>query len=329
MSGKRVAALLTLLAALLLPATGTATAAGPAVQLSDSTAAKGSSLTATGTGWPAHTLVMLLVCGQSSPARGVLGGTDSCANADGRAVTTDADGRFSTALPAAAPPVPCPCVVHVATATGTARQADAALDITGHPVKPLPATTGTGTLKALAPAQLKGSSGVLTWFGAPASRTFVVTVGNSGTSAVTDPVFQVGTAHGVFAPEWDDHQWKGTLAPGQKARLELPVELSTGAHGQYTVSLRYGTAQLAQQAWPVGRPWGVALFWLLAAVVIPSAVFRVGMAVVEKVRRTETPPAPTPTKTLPLPLPWFTPDTQGRLSAPHDDHPTAGRKGTP
>ncbi|MGW7662764.1 hypothetical protein [Streptomyces sp. NPDC054756] len=61
-----------------------------------------------------------------------------------------------------------------------------------------------------------------------------------GTSPVRDPVFQVETSHGVFAPQWEERRWRGTLLPGAKARVELPVELAAGAHGAYTVSLRYG-----------------------------------------------------------------------------------------
>ncbi|QNP72306.1 hypothetical protein IAG44_24725 [Streptomyces roseirectus] len=337
---RRVAALLAALTLLL-----TATVAGiadaapqPTLKLAKSEAGKGSSLTVTGTGWPAKSLLTLLLCGRSSPERGVLGGTNSCANADGRAVTTDARGRFTRELPVVGPPVPCPCVVHAATATGPKAQADAALKVAGHEEKPLPEISGAGEIRVLTDPRLKGSSGLLTWFGAPPARTFTVTVGNAGTTPVTNPVFQVGTAHGVFAPQWDDHQWDGTLAPGQRARLELPFELGSGAHGDYTVSLRYGGKVLADRDWDVGRPWGVVLFWALVAVVVPSALFRIGMAIVDRVRprphhRTWRPlhgryrkreePAPAVERTLP----WFAPDTQGRLSAPHDDRTTPSRKG--
>ncbi|MET8981948.1 hypothetical protein ABZX85_40775 [Streptomyces sp. NPDC004539] len=329
---RRAAAALVAALVLCLTLPGAAGAApGPTVQLGKSTAGKGSSIGVSGAGWPANTLLTLLLCGQSSPARGVLGGTNSCANADGRAVTTDAQGRFSRQLPVVDPPVPCPCVVHVATATGEKAQADAVLNVAGHEEKALPEDTGTGALRVLNDPRLTGSSGLLTWFGAPPARKFTVTVGNAGTTSVTNPVFQVGTAHGVFAPEWDDHQWNGTLAPGQRAKLELPFELGSGAHGDYTVSLRYGGKILADRSWDVGRPWGVVLFWALAAIVVPSALFRIGMAVVDHVRprphrrgrAREPEPPPTVTQTLP----WFTPDTQGRLSAPHDDRTTHGRKG--
>jgi hypothetical protein len=349
----RLSAVAAVFALLLLPLAGPATAAGgPVVKLSASQAGTGGSITATGTGWRPHTLLMLLVCGRATPSRGVIGGTNSCANGDGRAVTTDAQGAFGKTLPVAEPPVPCPCVVHVATVTGAEAQADAVLQVAGHPVAPLPAENTDGRLSVLSDTRLTGSGSVLTWFGAPPSRTLVFTVGNSGTGTVKDPVFQVGSAHGVFAPQWDDRQWRGTLAPGKKAEVRLPVELSAGAHGDYTVSLRYDGSVLAEQPWGVGRPWGVTLFWLLLCLVVPAALFRIGMAVVDRVRPHRpgggTPRAahrrlPRPALRLPLALPrsrtaeappstptlpWFAPDSvpgdpAGRLSAPHSDSPTS------
>jgi hypothetical protein len=258
-------------------------------------------------------------------------------------------------------------VVHVATATGPTADADAVLKVAGHPVAPLPAESSTGRLTALTDPRLDGSGGLLTWFGAPPSRTLVLTVGNPGSSAVKDPVFRVGTAHGVFAPQWDEQQWHGTLAPGGRARIALPVELAAGAHGDYTVSLDYGGKVLAEQPWGVGRPWGVTLFWLLLCLVVPAAVFRVGMAVVDRIRPRRSgghgrgvPRLPRSAPRIPglrvtglriagrrvlgsgggrteetqptiSALPWFTPGsapgTAGRFSAPYDDR-TAGPAGS-
>ncbi|MFE6619638.1 hypothetical protein [Streptomyces sp. NPDC057740] len=357
MTGRvRIPALVTVLALLLLPMAAPSTAAAadpPSVKLSKSQAGTGGSVTVTGSGWRARALLMILICGRSVPSSGVTGGTNSCANADGRAVTTDAEGRFSRKLPVAEPPVPCPCVVHVATVTGAKAEADAIFQVAGHAVEPLPAEPAGGRLSVLTDTRLDGSSGLLTWFGAPPARTLVFTVGNVGTSPVRNPVFQVGTSHGVFAPQWEEQQWRGTIQPGRKARIELPVELAAGAHGDYTVSLKYGGKVMAEQPWGVGRPWGVTLFWILVCLVVPAAVFRVGMAVVDRVRPRQT----TRRRRLRLPgpalriaglkpraearhalasppstLPWFTPDndpgTTGRPSAPHDDG-TADRLSAP
>ncbi|MEW1929707.1 hypothetical protein [Streptomyces sp. NPDC088360] len=278
------AAVLAALVALLLPAGQAAAADKPEVTLSKAEAGKGGDITVKGEGWRPGALLMMLVCGQATPARGVPGGTNSCANDTGRAVTTDGKGTFSKKLPVAEPPKACPCVVHVATVTGEKAQADAAFKVAGHPVEPLPKQQGGGRLSVLTDTRLEGSSGVLTWFGAPPSRTFVFTVGNVGSAPVKDPVFQVGTSHGVFAPQWEEQQWRGTIAPGKKAQIKLPVELSAGAHGDYLVSLKFGGKVLAEQPWGVGRPWGVTVFWILLCVVVPAAVFRIGMAVVDKLR---------------------------------------------
>jgi hypothetical protein len=321
--------------ALLLPmAAATASAADgpPVVRLSTSQAGTGGSVTVTGEGWRPRALLMILVCGQSVPSTGVRGGTNSCANADGRAATTDAEGRFSRKLPVAEPPVPCPCVVHVATVTGAKAEADAVLQVAGHTVEPLPAESAGGRLSVLTDTRLDGTDGLLTWFGAPPARTLVFTVGNVGTSPVENPVFQVGTSHGVFAPQWAEQQWRGTIRPGRKARIELPVELAGGAHGDYTVSVKYGGKVLAEEPWGVGRPWGVTLFWILVCLVVPAALFRVGMAVVDRIRPRRTARRRAlrlPGAALRLPglrpreqarhsrrshstLPWFTPDSRRR-----------------
>jgi hypothetical protein len=348
-----VSAVVVALALVLVPlAGGPAAAAGkPTVTLSKSEAGTGGSITVSGSGWRPKALLMMLICGQSVPSRGVVGGTNSCANADGRAVTTDAKGNFSKKLPVAEPPEPCPCVVHVATVTGEKADADAIFMVAGHSVEPLPAEATGGRLSVLTDTRLEGSGGLLTWFGSPPSRELVFTVGNTGTSAIKNPVFQVGTSHGVFAPQWEEQQWRGTIAPGKKARIKLPVELSASAHGDYTVSLKYGGRMLAEQPWGVGRPWGVTLFWILLGIVVPAAVFRIGMAVVDRVRprrstgrgprhgrlrlseialrmpRLNTPSAAeTPTPTAPT-LPWFTPDADpgtpadDRFSAPQETAP--------
>ncbi|MEU0369946.1 hypothetical protein ABZ070_06705 [Streptomyces sp. NPDC006283] len=328
--GRHGLAAAVLAALLLLPAVPAAHAAPPKpdVKLSAPQAGKGGDITVSGSGWRARALLMLLVCGRSTPAQGVIGGTNSCANAGGRAVTTDSKGSFRTKLPVSEPPVPCPCVVHVATVTGEQRSVDAEFVVAGHPTAPLP-EQGGGRLAVLTATRLEGESGLLVLFGAPPTRRLEFTVGNLGTGPVTDPVFEIGTAHGVFAPQWEEQQWRGTIKPGGKARISLPVQLSAGAHGDYSVSVKYGTKVLAEQPWGVSWPWGVTVFWILLALVVPAAVFRVGMAVVDRIR----PPGPrharprragaagepadgTATATAAA-LPWFTPD-----SAPSENRPT-------
>ncbi|WP_406366951.1 hypothetical protein [Streptomyces sp. NBC_01546] len=359
--GALLAAGLAVCALALFPAPPAAADEGkPAVALSLQEAAKGTEITVTGTGWRAKTLVMLLVCGQN-----MIGGTNSCANADGAAVSVADDGHFAAQLPVVAPPKPCPCVVNVTSVNGDQSTVAAALKITDHPVAELPAESGTARLAMLTGVRLEGDDGVLTWFGAPPSRKFKVTVGNLGSAPVKDPVFQLGTAHGVFAPLWEEVRWKGSIAPGGKAEIALDVALTAGAHGDYTISLKYGETVVATQPWGVDRPYGVLLFWGLLLLVIPAAVFRVGMAVVDKVRprtappgrhrgaripeaaaavtarlpripavrgpaRAATPPPATSSATHETPtaaLPWFTPDSAPE-TAPQTSAPSENRSTT-
>ncbi|WP_405803933.1 hypothetical protein [Streptomyces sp. NBC_01187] len=295
----------------------------PGITVSKKEAGTGSGVTVRGTGWRPRTLLTLLICGQNA-----IGGTNACANAEGRAVTTGKDGGFRKKIPVTEPPEACPCVVRATTVTGAYAAADAKFKVAGHPVKPLPEERTAGRLTVLA-ARLEGDSGLLNWFGAPEQRKLVLTVGNLGADRAKDPVFEVGTAHGVLAPGWERQQWRGTVDPGKKAQVTLPVELSSGSHGDYTVAAKYGEKVLTEQPWDVGRPWGVTLFWLLLCVVVPLALFRLGMAVVDRTRprrpgqvvtdrprwkpRLRVPssrtPAPEEERPPTKPLPWFTPDT--------------------
>ncbi|MFE5546696.1 hypothetical protein ACFQ71_23090 [Streptomyces sp. NPDC056534] len=317
---RTAAALVTVLALGLLPAAPALAAPGPAVELSQAEGGKGGEVTVSGSGWKPGALLMLLICGQAAPGKGVIGGTNSCANTDGRAATVDARGAFSVKLPVSEPPKPCPCVVHVAGVTGQQDAVDREFTVAGHPVAPLPEASGDGRLAVLAAVRLDGSSGLLTWFGAPPSREIVFTVGNLGSAPVKDPVFQVGSGHGVFAPQYEERQWRGTIAPGEKALVRLPVELTAGAHGDYQVSVRYAGKVLVEQPWGVGRPWGVTLFWLLLAVVVPAALFRIGMAVVDRVR-----PATAPARLRPRARPRTTLLARLRTRAPGPARDTAPR----
>ncbi|MEV4436699.1 hypothetical protein [Streptomyces sp. NPDC049585] len=308
MRGPALALLLALVLTLAHPAAGRA-ADGPRAALDRAAAPKGASVAVTGAGWPPSALLTLLLCGQN-----MTGGTNACANADGRAVTTASDGTFRAGLPVVAPPVPCPCVVHVATVTAPAAAADAPLAVTGHPVAPLPQGSGQERLSVLE-ARLEGSGGLLTWFGAPPKRRLVVTVADLGAAPVKDPRFRLGTARGVLAPTWEERPWRGTLAPGVRQRIALDVELAAGAYGPYAVSLEYGGRLLVEQPWDVPRPWGVTLFWVLLGTVVPLALFRAGMALVDRLRpRRPAAPARAPDE-VPA-LPWFAPGSGPPAAGP-------------
>ncbi|MFI5615869.1 neocarzinostatin apoprotein domain-containing protein [Streptomyces sp. NPDC051567] len=304
----------------------------PAVALSLQEAAPGTGITVTGTGWRARTTVALLVCGQN-----MAGGTSGCANAAGAVVTVADGGRFTARLSVAAPPEPCPCVVGATSVDGDRSTVTVPLTIPGHPVAAPPAPSGTPRLAALTGVRLTGGDGVLTRFGAPPARTLRVTVANLGPVPVTDPVFRLATAHGVFAPSWEETPWKGTIAPGGRADLALPVALAAGAHGAYRLSLTHGAAVVATGSWDVDRPYGVLLFRCLLLLVVPVAAFRTGMALVDRVRPRAAPPhrpdgpgdaSRTGPHATTAASPWSVPDTAPgpvrppRTPAPSENRPT-------
>lgn len=62
------------------------------------------------------------------------------------------------------------------------------------------------------------------------------------------------------------------------------MELTAGAHGDYTVTLTYGGRSLAEEPWTEPRPRGVTLFRTLTALVAPAALYRAGLALVDRLR---------------------------------------------
>ncbi|MEZ0093431.1 hypothetical protein [Streptacidiphilus sp. EB129] len=271
---------LVLLAGLvLLPTAASASgAASPTVQAATAPATLGTTTTVTGSGWPGNALIILLLCGQDA-----LSGTDSCANATGHATTTRPDGSFSVPLEVVAPPKPCPCVIHATTVLGTTLTVDTPIILPGVPVVPIPAASTAAELQALN-QDVSGDSGLMNWFGAPAHRTLKVIIANMGNIPVSDPVFRLGTSSSVYAPTWQDFQWNGVIAPGAKQEIDVPVDFGSGAHGDYKLQLDYGNRELTFSPVSLPRSWGVTLFWLLLWVVIPVGLFRIGMAILDRLR---------------------------------------------
>ncbi|TDU06270.1 hypothetical protein EDD99_4818 [Streptomyces sp. 846.5] len=335
-----------LLLALALPVAlpaAPARAAGPsaAVTASPGTAAPGSTTTVTGTGWPARTLLTVLLCGQNE-----VDGTDDCANGSGRALTTTAGGSFTVELPVVKPPQPCPCVIHATTVTGANVTVNTAFPVIG--VADVPVKQSPGTLLPLT-ATVSGGGSLMTWFGAPPHRTFKAVIANVGNSAITDPVFRTGIWRSVFAPDWQEFQWSGVIAPGARQEIDIPLDFAAGAHGGYAVQLQYNGTELTTQQVTLPHPWGVTLFWLLLCVVVPVGLFRIGLAAVDRLRPVLAlsqphrpgppppyaapgqeydtlvlPPMPVhPPRTAPLPptLPWFAPGYGPALPRTGDDDP--------
>ena len=216
----------------------------------------------------------------------MIGGTNSCANADGRAVTTDARRRLhqEAAGRRAAQALPLRGARGDRDRRGRRRRRG----VQGRRAPGRTRCPRSAPAARLACSPTPGStarSGLLTWFGAPPQRELVFTVGNLGSAPRPGPGLPGRHLARRLRPAVGGAAVAGHRSSRARRReIKLPVELPAGAHGDYPVSLKYGGKVLAEQPWGVGRPWGVTLFWILLCVVVPAAVFRIGMAVVDRVR---------------------------------------------
>ncbi|MBF9073277.1 neocarzinostatin apoprotein domain-containing protein [Streptacidiphilus fuscans] len=262
-----------------VPAHADGSSSNPTATAVPAAAKPGVTITVTGSGWPASALLTVLLCGQDAVA-----GTDDCANATGRAVTTDAHGQFSQQLAVATPPKPCPCVIHVSAVMGNQQSVNTPFDVMGAPTAPIPPNAaGAGQLVMLS-ASLSGSNGLLNWFGSPPNRTLRMVVADMGGSPISNPEFQLGTWHSVLAPDWSAAPWQGTLEPDKPQEIDLPVQFDSGASGQYFVGLSYQGRTLTTQHLNLPVAWGVDVFWVLLFVVVAVGLFRIGLAVLDRVR---------------------------------------------
>lgn len=286
--GRRTAVLLLLLTAFLLPgyAPGTASAApaedpppaGPNIDFTPARAKAGDTLTVTGTGWTPGSLVQVSLCGQAG-----VGGTNSCAQTTASGGTVDAQGALNVKLKVVAPPKPCPCVLRAATVTGGALSTSEGIDVEGVPLAPIQPNVLTPGRLVFLDSWMSGKDTIFNWFGSPVTRRFEIKVANMGQTAITNPMFRIGTYEGVYAPRWRDVQWTGTIAPGAQAVISLDVELKPRQHGHFVYRVMYGDQVVDERTLDVGRAWGVYVFLALLVVVVPMTLWRLGNSLVHAI----------------------------------------------
>ncbi|HSA51392.1 MAG TPA: hypothetical protein VLH10_14965 [Yinghuangia sp.] len=253
---------------------------GAEIAVGTATAAPGSDVTVTGSGWSPGSMVNIAVCGRNGQ-----GGSQSCSVATSVSTTVPTGGTIEATLKVETPPVPCPCVIRVVTVTGgTAPERTTPLEIPGAPHAPLSDTGKSPGRLTFIRSEMTGGDTIFTWFGSPVSRRFRIEVGNMGETPITNPVFRIGTFEGVFAPTWEDKTWNGTIQPGRRVTVSLPIELRPRQHGEFRYRVMYGDKVVDEVVLDVGRPWGVYLFGALAIVVVPMTVWRLGGNLVRAVK---------------------------------------------
>lgn len=275
-------------AALVLGAASVASAATPApnpsgaAQLTVGTpsAKPGDMVKITGTGWSPGAMVNIAVCGQNGA-----GGTRTCAATTSMNTHVQSGGSLNLSFKVETPPVPCPCVIRVVTVTGgSSLDRNVPIEIVGAPFAALPDSGKAPGRLTFVSSRMTGKDSVFTWFGSPVSRRFEIEVGNMGEQPLTNPVFKIGTFEGVFAPTWEDKTWQGTIQPGQRVTISLPIELKPRQHGEFRYRVIYENKVVDEVALKVGRPWGVYLFGGLLIVVVPMTVWRLGASLVHAIK---------------------------------------------
>jgi hypothetical protein len=199
----------------------------PTAVISQQNVAIGDVVDISGDGWPPGSLVVIEVCG----CLGAGGSLDRAVPTPERGV--DRDGRFRIPVMVTAPPTPCPCAVIVTGLSGT-QPLVLPLTIEGVPVEPGGESAPAPALVVEA-ARLEGSGPWTAWFGAHASRTFVLTVRNTG-AAPADARLTLVAGPGDNPHGWVSMTQPGRLDPGERNTLRTPVRFDPLGFGRHVVA---------------------------------------------------------------------------------------------
>jgi hypothetical protein len=235
-------------------ATIAASAAEPELHLQTDVLTPGQSVAITGSGWPVGSTIQAVLCG----ANAVDGSTD-CAQAAAVTMSPGPHGVVDGVLRVLPPPQPCPCVV-VVSSLAPAKTITFPVQVVGMPIAPVrPISPQYQPQPLTVRARVTGASSLGSAFGAPASRTLVLTVTNTGQSSVPNPVVSArwgrkGNPDHLITPPA-----VSALAPGQTRRIRIPFELDALSFGRYHVAGRVTatSAPVRFQQETSTWPWGL------------------------------------------------------------------------
>ena len=221
--------------------------------------------------WPTG-LVTVSVCGNAG-ARG----SQDCDLRSAFTLNMPPGGGMRARVRLVQPPVDCPCVIRAATSTNDLVR-DVPIEIVGVPMgtAPPPAATSVSAAGLTARARVLDDGSWTDAFGVGVTRTLRVTLHNRGPSAT--PTLDVGGAVGRSVENGESFSTRevGKLAPGARRTVDVPISLSTPAHGDYVV---YGTvygldAPVRFRAETANDPWALWLLVPLALIVVARILRR-------------------------------------------------------
>jgi hypothetical protein len=253
---------------LLTLATPAAGAAHPTATITPSDAARGDTIRVELEGWPAGA-VTVSVCGNSARR-----GSEDCDLIGAEAVGIRRTGVTGLDLKLTTPPVPCRCVIRVSTNDSQVVQT-IPINLVGFPNGPDIPAQPLSTPKALAVgARLRdgGARWPASWlpvFAGPTKRELVLTLRNRAKTPLTGLRIVAAVGRDASSGEPLESHRIGSLAPGQRRTVVIPVNLSVPAWGHYVVAGRvYGfDAAVPFRVRTANDPWGWELLLPLGLLV--------------------------------------------------------------
>ena len=175
------ARLLVLLAAAVVAGTATpagapitASGAEPELHLQTDVLTPGQSVAITGSRWPSGSTLQAVLCGANT-----VNGSADCVQAAAVTMSPGPNGVVDGVLRVLPPPQPCPCVVVVSSLA--AKSITFPVQVVGMPTAPVRSASPQYQPQPLkVHARVTGATSLGAAFGAPASRTLVLTVTNTG-----------------------------------------------------------------------------------------------------------------------------------------------------
>lgn len=257
-----------------IPAGATIAARGaePELHLQTDVLTPGQSVAIAGSGWPTGSTLQAVLCGANA-----VNGSADCVQAAAVTMSPGPNGVVDGVLQVLPPPQPCPCVV-VVSSLAPAKSITFPVQIVGVPtasVRPASPQYQPQPLKVR--ARVTGANSLGSVFGAPASRTLVLTVTNTGESSVPNPVVSARYGRKGNADHLITSPAVGALAPGQTRRVSIPFELDALSFGSYHLAGRVtGTSapvrfQQETSTWP----WGLFVVAVVVVLIMLRGLWKV------------------------------------------------------
>lgn len=206
-----------------------APAAGPSALAETAVVSVGQKIRVQGSGWGSDTsqVVSVVLCGNAA-----LDGAADCdlgATAEGG---LRAEGTFSALFTVPAPPLPCPCLLRF---FSPAAAVDVKLPVTvlGAATAPPRPQVSTRRSVRVDGVHFEGRGAWTAWFGAPAERTLVYRVTNTGDVVLHDPAVDAVSGRGPHPDGFVAVPPVGDLAVGAVRTFRVPVRFSALSLGTY------------------------------------------------------------------------------------------------